>query len=232
MRMQSVIIAAALALLPLASPAEKAPDSWDGLVEIKSKRLDMAYLAPGADFRPYTRLMVDPTEAAFHKDWMKNMNDRRDLSRMVDDEKAQEILAAAKTNFAEVFKEAFTNAGYTIVDSPGPGVLRVRPGVVNLYVNAPDVMSAGRSRTYTANAGEATMILELRDSQTNALLGRVLDRRETRESAGMQVATSVSNVADFRSLFKSWAGISVKGLEALKAVSPVPETLVPGQKLD
>lgn len=231
MRMQSVIAAAALALLPLASPAEKAPDSWDGLVEIKSKRLDAAYLAPGADFRPYTKLMVDPTEAAFHKDWMKNMNDRRDVSRMVDDEKAQEILAAAKTNFAEVFHEAFTKAGYTIVDSPGPGVLRVRPGVVNLYVNAPDVMSAGRSRSYTANAGEATMILELRDSQTNALLGRVLDRRETRDSGGMQ-ATSVSNVADFRALFKNWAESSVKGLEALKSVSPVPSTLVPGQKLD
>ena len=111
-------------------------------------------------------------------------------------------------------------------------MLRISPGVANLYVNAPDVMSAGRSRSYTANAGEATMVLELRDSQTNALLGRVLDRRETRDSMGMAQATSVTNVADFRMLFKSWAGICVKGLETLKSVSPIPDPLAPGQKLN
>ena len=93
-------------------------------------------------------------------------------------------------------------------------------------------MGAGRSRSYTANAGEATMILELRDSMTNALLGRVLDRRETRESVGMQQANRVTNTSDFRLLFRSWASVCVKGLETLKTHSPVPETLTPGQKLD
>jgi hypothetical protein len=176
MRLETWIASALLALFASVSlGADKAAEPWDGLVEVKSKRLDAAFVAPGADFRPYSRLMVDPTQTAFHKDWMRNMNDRRDISRMVDSGQAQEILEAARTNFADVFQESFTKAGYTIVDRPGPDVLRVTPGVVNLYVNAPDVMSAGRSRSYTANAGEATMVLELRDSQTNALLGRVVD---------------------------------------------------------
>ena len=209
-----------------------AAEAWDGLVEVKSKRLDVAFLAPGADFRPYTKLMVDPTEAAFHKDWMKSQNDRRDLSRKIDDEHAREILEAARTNFADVFTEVFGKAGYTVVDQPGPDVLRVTPGVLNLYVNAPDVMTAGRSRSYTANAGEATMVLELRDSRTNALLGRVVDQRQTTESPGMQMSNSVTNRADFRMLFKSWASACVKGLETLKSVSPVPATLTPGQKVD
>jgi hypothetical protein len=215
-----------------AHAAEPAAAAWDGLVEVKSKRMDVAFVAPGADFRAYTKLMLDPTEVAFQKDWMKDMNDRRDLSRRVSDEQAGEMLQAARTNFAEVFSEVFGKAGFTIVTAPGPDVLRVSPGVLNLYVNAPDVMSAGRSASYTANAGEATMVLELRDSQTNALLGRVLDRRETRESAGMQQATRVSNVADFRNLFRTWANLSVKGLETLKSISPLPETLTPGQKVD
>lgn len=233
MRLKIWIASALLATFAgVTGAADKAAESWDGLVEVKSKRLDTAFLAPGADFRAYTKLMVDPTQAAFHKDWMKNMNDRRDLTRMVDSEQAQAILEAAKTNFADVFHEAFTKAGLTIVDKPGPDVLRVTPGVVNLYVNAPDVMAAGRSVSYTANAGEATMILELRDSQTNALLGRVLDRRETRDSVGMQTANRVTNTADFRMLFKSWASGCVKGLETLKSVSPLPATLTPGQKVD
>jgi hypothetical protein len=233
MRLTTWMVASVLALSAgVAVAADKPSETWDGLVEVKAKRLDAAFLAPGADFRPYTKLMVDPTQAAFHKDWMKNMNDRRDMSRIVDSDQAQEMLEAAKTNFAEVFHEAFSKAGYTIVDKPGPDVLRVTPGVVNLYVNAPDVMSAGRSTSYTANAGEATMLLELRDSQSNALLGRVLDRRETRDSMGMQTANRVTNTADFRLLFKSWASGCVKGLETLKSVSPLPATLTSGQKVD
>jgi hypothetical protein len=233
MRLKTWTAAALLALFAgVAFGADQAAESWDGLVEVKAKRLDVAFLAPGADFRPYRKLMVDPTQTAFHKDWMKNQNDRRDISRKVDAEHAKEILEAARTNFADVFTEAFGKAGYTVVDQPGPDVLRVTPGVVNLYVNAPDVMTAGRSRSYTANAGEATMILELRDSQTNALLGRVVDQRQTHESLGMQTSTSVTNTADFRMLFKSWANACVKGLEALKSVSPLPATLKPGQKVD
>jgi len=220
------------AFIAPAFAADPPPQTWDGLVEVKSKRLDAAFLAPGADFRPYTKLMVDPTQVAFHKDWMDNVNDRRDISRSINADEAEEILKAARTNFAEVFTEVFGKAGYTVVDQPGPDVLRITPGVINLYVNAPDVLSAGRSRAYTANAGEATMVLELRDSETNALLGRVLDRRETRESVGMQQANRVTNTSDFRMLFKSWAGTCVKGLETLKSVSPLPARLTPGQKVD
>jgi hypothetical protein len=231
MHIKTMLAAATLALFTVTAHAEKPPENWDGLTEVKSKSFDVAYLAPGADFRPYTKIMVDPTEVAFHKDWMKNMNDRRDISRMVNDEKAQEIIAAAKTNFSEIFNEAFTKAGYTVVTAPGPDVLRARTGIINLYINAPDVMSPGRSKSYTANAGEATLVMEARDSMSGALLARVLDRRETREMAGMMQTTSVTNVADFRSLFKSWASIAAKGLARLKEVSPVPATLTPGQKL-
>jgi hypothetical protein len=233
MRLKTWIASSLLALFAgVAFGADPAAESWDGLVEVKSKRLDVVFLAPGADFRPYTKLMVDPTQTAFHKDWIKSQNDQRDISRKVDAEHAQEILEAARTNFADVFTEEFSKGGYAIVDQPGPQVLRVTPGVLNLYVNAPDVMSGGRSRSYTANAGEATMVLELRDSQTNALLGRVVDQRQTHESLGMQMSNSVTNRADFRMLFKSWATASVKGLEMLKSLSPLPATLKPGQKVD
>jgi len=227
------IVALVLVLFAVAAMgADKTPDTWDGLVEVKSKKLDAAYLSPGADFRPYTKLLVDPTQTAFRKDWVKNMNNQRDISRKVDDQMAKDILEAARTNFADVFGAAFGKAGYAIVTAPGADVLRISPSVINLYVNAPDVMATGRSTSYTANAGEATMVLELRDSITGALLGRVTDRRETRDSFGMQQANRVTNTSDFRALFKTWADISVKGLGTLKSLSPIPETLTPGQRLD
>lgn len=212
--------------------AADAPTSWDGLIEVKPKKMDAVYLLPGADFRPYTKVSLDPTEVAFQKDWLKNMNQPGvDLTRRVSQEDAAKILEAARSNFQDIFADAFTKAGYQVVTAPGPDVLRVETAVINLYLNAPDTMSAGRSRTYTANAGEATLVIEVRDSATGAVLGRVVDRRATLDAGGLQMATSVSNLSDFRQLFKQWAGTTVKGLEELKAHSPVPQDLQPNQKL-
>jgi hypothetical protein len=210
--------------------AADAPESWDGLIEVKPKRMDVAFLLPGADFRPYTKVMLDPTQVAFQKDWLKDTNTtKQTLSSKVTEEDAAEILAAARSNFDDIFQEAFTKAGYQVVKAPGPDVLRIGTAVINLYLNAPDTMTAGRSRTYTANAGEATLVIDVRDSSTNASLARVVDRRETHQ--GVQMATRVSNLSDFRMLFKQWAEICVKGIAELKAQSPVPLNLKPKQKL-
>ncbi len=227
-----LIIAAMAALLTLpvlpASAAKPDPQPWDGLIEVKSAKMDVAYLLPGADFRPYTKVMLDQPQVAFRKDWMKNMN--QGMSRRVTESEAKEILSTVQSNTSDIFTAAFTKAGYTVVTEPGADVLRVGSAVANLYVNAPDTQTAGRTRTFTTNAGEATLILELRDSLTNALMGRVLDRRETQGFPG--ASNSVTNLSEFRQLADQWARISVKGLDALKAHSPVPDPLTPGQKLN
>jgi hypothetical protein len=210
--------------------AEEAPTNWDGLVEVKPRRMEAAYVLPGADFRPYTKVMLDPVEVAFQKDWLKNMNQNTPLSYQVTDRDAQKILDTARSNFDDIFKEAFTKAGYQVVATAAPDVLRVRTGLLNLYVNAPDLNAPGRSRSFTANAGQATLFIEVRDSVSEALMGRVVDNRETRQK-GMQMATSVSNLSDFRLLFKQWAAIAAKGMDELKSISPVPTDLKPGQKL-
>ncbi len=221
-----------LALATLPAIAAEPPENWDGLVEVKAKRMDVAWVLPGADFRPYAKVMLDPTQVAFRKDWLKNVNESSPgVSRDVTQEDAEKIAAAARAGFSDVFTEAFRKAGYEVTTVPGPDVLRLSSAVVNLYINAPDVMAAGRSRTYSMEAGEATLVLEARDSTTGALLGRVLDRRQTRSSGSLQVTSSVTNTADFRALFKRWADICVQGLNELKTQSPVPEDLKPKQKL-
>lgn len=230
-RWLTAALAACLVTIGVVASAEDAPDNWDGLIQIKPARMDLVYVLPGADFRPYTKVMLDKTEVAFRKDWLKNMNDTRSMSRKIDDEEVAKIMAAASSNFSDVWTKALEKAGYEVVAAPGADVLRVSTAVANLYINAPDTMESGRVHTFTAEAGEATLILEARDSRTNALLGRVVDRRETRSQVGIQPTNRVTNKADFRALFSQWATIAGKGLDELKAHSPVPETLAPGQKL-
>jgi hypothetical protein len=231
LRLAAVLPALALVTTGLAL-AKDIPDNWDGLVRIKPKRVDAAYVAPGTDFRAYSKVMLDPTYVAFKKDWMRNINDSSvGVSRDVTEEDARKILEKAKSGFTEVFTKEFQKAGIAVVTAPGADVLRLTPGVIDLYINAPDTMSAGRSRTYTMDAGEATLVLEARDSTSNALLGRVLDRRETQSGGAMMVTSSVTNIADFERLFSQWAKIAIKGFGELKAQSPVPQDLKPNTKL-
>jgi Protein of unknown function (DUF3313) len=225
------IIAFGLAVL-LAAPvtAQAAAESWDGLVEVNARSIDTAFLAPGADFRPYTKVMLDEPEVAFRQNWMRDMNrSSRGLGGRVTEQDAARILDSVGAGTIDLFTNAFTNAGFEVVTRAGPDVLRISTAVVNLVVNAPDTMAAGRTTTFTSNAGEATLILEARDSQTNALIARIVDRRETRGFGGR--TNRVTNTADFRALANDWARIAANRLTALKEMSPVPDPLTQGQRL-
>jgi hypothetical protein len=200
--------------------AANSPD-LDGLVEVKAKRMDEAYLLPGADFRQFSAVMIDAPDVSFDKDWMRNMNETRNLSRRVSKADAEKIAAATRSGLVEVFQEQFRKAGYTIATAPGADVLRLSPAIIKLYINAPDVMAPDRSRTYTIDAGEATLVLKARDSVSGALLGMAVDRREARGTGTVTWTNSVTNRSDFRRLFQQWARICIKGLDELKASSPV-----------
>jgi hypothetical protein len=224
MRLATILSATILsaACLATAVPATaQAAESWDGLVEVNARRLDAAFLAPGADFRPYTKVMIDEPEVAFRQNWLRDMNRSRSAGRRVTEEDAARIQQAVGASTVDIFSRAFANAGFEVVTRPGPDVLDLRTAIVNLFVNAPDTMSAGRTTTFTANAGEATLVLEARDSLTNALLARVVDRRETRGIPGP--TNRVTNTSEFRTLANDWARIAASRLGTLKEISPVPD---------
>ena len=118
--------------------------------------------------------------------------------------------------------EAFKARGYEIAAAPGPGVLRLSPTITELYVNAAEnLATGGTTKSFTKDAGEATLILEARDSVSGTLLGRVVDHRTARDSKGTQIGdvrrtTSVSNNFWFDATFRRWATTCAKAFEASK----------------
>jgi hypothetical protein len=205
----------------------------DALVKIKAKGLDKAFLLPGADFSGYKKVIIAPSEVAFQKNWLRDMNNNSmSPSRRLGDKDAQKIIAAARSGFDEIWIEAFKAAGYEVVTEPGNDVLKLVPSVFDLYINAPDNMAIGRSQSYTVEAGEAALSLDIRDSINGTLLGRAIDKRTAGSDMGrLQWTTSVSNRSDFGILFKSWANRAVKSLGELAKASPLPETLQPNKKV-
>jgi hypothetical protein len=210
------------ALLALSTPllAQATEDNWEGLVRVKSDKIELVYLAPEADFRPYSQVLLDPSEMAMQKNWLRDQ--RRESISLGGQATERDIVRAldqGRKQFDSYFAEAFTKAGFTIATAPGPDVVRIRSGVVDIDVIAPDV-SASRNRTYSEEAGAGTLVVEVRDSVTNALLGRAIERRIAGDN-GPWLRTSASNRADFDRLFRRWAEASAEGLVELKALSPV-----------
>jgi len=219
-RIFTTAIASAMLLL-CASAEAKAPDTWDGLVQAKSKKFDLVYLQPGADFRGYTKVMIDPTEVAFQKNWQRDYNrTSRSLSGRISDSEVQDALSKGVKAATEIFTEAWTKGGYAVVDAPGPDVLRVKTGVLNISVAAPDTQTAGITHTFSEEAGQATLVVEARDSMTGALLGRAIDQKIVGDSM-VAWRTSSSNRSDFRYQVEQWASASVRGMSELKALSPI-----------
>jgi len=201
--------------------ADKPPAEWDGLVKVKSKRFERVYLRPGADFRGYAKVILDPTEVAFEKNWQRDYNTaQRSSSLEVTDRDVARMIEEGRKDADRILRKAYTNGGYPVVEAPGPDVLRVRTALIDIRVTAPDTDSPGMVRRYSRDAGDATLVVEARDSMTGQLLGRAVDSR-TIDDFTMEWRNRVTNRQDFGNQVETWAKNSVKGLNALKALSPI-----------
>jgi hypothetical protein len=221
-RLLAASAAAAILLgAPVSVVAADLPATWDGLVHVDSTKLKAVYLMPGVDFRPYTKVLLDPTEVAFEKNWIRDYNNAQATPDLqISQSEAKRILNEVQSGFEDIFQKAYAAAGFEIATEPGPDVIRVRTAVVNLRVSAPDLMTAGRVTSFAQDAGGASMILEARDSMSNTLLGRAVDTRTAGDTLPYR-RNSVSNRSDFARIFQDWAKTSANGLTELKARSPI-----------
>ena len=216
-----MLIGAAYCLLSACQSMSASPiderSSLDGLQRVKKSGIDAVFRRPGADLSKYSKLLVHSPEIEFSKNWNPESNSVLYRMNKVDREKIKTELAMT---FVDVFRRVLQDKGdYQLVDEAGPDVLDVQSAIINLYISAPDVsmQTAGRVKTYTADAGEMTLVAEFRDSVTGALLSRVYDRRDNLGSGSWEWTNSVTNVAEARTVITSWATTLRKALDAAHA---------------
>jgi len=216
----AALVAAALVAAVPGTAIAAPPAMWDNLVRANSKTFDSVYILPGADFSRYTKVILTPTEVAFKKDWQRDYNDTvRGLSGRIQPKDMQDAIELARTGFTDVMNKAYQNAGYQVVTTAGEDTLRIHTAILNMAVTAPDKMVAGRSSTFAGEAGEATLVIEARDSVTGEILGRAADRRLAGDTSSL-IRNRMLNRKDFKALFTKWATASAAGLNQLKAMSP------------
>ena len=186
--------------------------NWEGLVAIEDGNLAVAYIDPGADFSVFQRVSILEPFVAFRSNWQRDQN--RSRSRNVRASDVERIKGDVASIFMDVFVEQLEAAGYEVVNYADEDVLILRPAIIDLDISAPDVGRQGRSRTYTASAGAATLFMELFDAYSGDLIGRAIDRRAARGSGGFAVRSNrVTNRADARREFRVWANTLVEFLD-------------------
>jgi hypothetical protein len=214
-----------------AGRAEVAPDP---LVRVRRKNVSVAWLLPGANFRSYTRLLVQAGTVSYHPAWFREMNDaagRAPEGRILPEEAAF-ILADLQQAFEKTFPAAVQVPGLEAVQTPGAGILQLRAAVVEVWVSVPPRAIDVRNAAGTADrAGRGVLEAELVDPATGGVLARFRDRREAPLGlAAKGPVTRELNAREFSLLFKRWAEICAGEIAELRALSPLPARLEENQR--
>lgn len=202
--------------------AQAADITFDNLVPVTGASVAAAYINPDADFSVFRRVAILEPYVAFRSNWQRDQN-RSSRSRVTNRD-MQRIKEDVATIFERVFTERLEAAGYEVVDAGGDDVLLLRPAIINLDVSAPDTPTGGRSRTYTATAGAATLYIQMFDSVSGEILGRAADRRTARRPGSLLTwSNSVTNRADASRVMGQWADILVAFLDSHYKIGGAPQ---------
>lgn len=102
---------------------------------------------------------------------------------------------------------------FEVVEEPGPDVIDIHIGLLDVVSRVPPD-TVGRSRVFLDRVGEATLVLEVRDSISNTVLVRAVDRRAAESMIAFE-STPPRNRAEVRRLGRRWGQIIRDGLEAI-----------------
>jgi hypothetical protein len=180
----------------------------EGLQAVSARNFEAAFVRPGVRFTDYRKLMVDELELAFRTP------DREQNQFPLGEDQKTRFRAAMATAFGE---ELGKLDAVEIVTEPGPDVLALNVRVQDIVARAPGrrVGGAGRAGFALETVGEMTLVLELRDSQSDEVLVRVFDRQAVEGAAMVSGDSVVSTWEGVERLVGRWAARAREGLDRL-----------------
>ena len=216
----SLIAALSFGCASSAPTIDTAPDAvvtFDGLHKVKGSRADEAWARPGLDLSGYSKIKLQSAGIEYRpggekgRSWRARTGDERYEVTESQKERLRTILA-------EAFRDELSKSDrFTLVKESGPDVLLIRGALLDVVSYVPSE-TVGRVDIFLRSIGEATLVLEIRDSITDAILVRAVDRKAAEDIGGtLQKSNRVTNSAEVRRLAKRWASALRKGLDEFAA---------------
>ncbi len=191
--------------------------SFDGLHKVKGGRMKEAWARPDFDVSSYSKVMVQGAGVEFRPGgW-------RGSSRDIGPGGHYAVADSTKVMFRQQMGEAFMaelskSEQFTIVTEAGPDVLLIRASLIDVISKVPMQQTSMRSETLLSEIGEATLVLEIRDSVSDGILYRATDRQTAkRDGRALTVSSTVTNVMEVRRVAEKWAVVIREGLERFMA---------------
>jgi hypothetical protein len=215
------VILAICAGCTTAPPAiDTSPDAevtFDGLTEVLNTQADKAWAVPGLDLSGYSKIKLQGAGIEYRPG---GNSGRSYVSRSRGG--PFEVTERQKERMLEIVSEEFLgelrkSEKFTIVDESGPDVLLVRGALLDVVSFVPDDTGASNVDIYLSSVGEATLVLEIRDSISEAILVRAIDRRAAEDMSGMFEANRVTNATEIRRLVRRWGRALTESLDTFGA---------------
>lgn len=212
-----VFIFVAISACTTTPTVQSGPDAevtFDGLVAVDNSVFQRAWVAPDIDLRPYTKIMGGQAKFEFRAVRGGGGTSMRASSRNefpISEENQQRLIDTV----SEIFREELGNSQhFTITDAPGDDVLIVTGALLDIVSRVPPER-VGRSDIFLSSVGEATLVLELRDSISGETLFRATDRRAAEPAGGRGMrANTVTTWSEVRRLARRWATRLREGLDS------------------
>jgi len=200
---------------PTVDTSAKGDMTFDGLYPVKNTWADAAWARPDVDLSQYTKIMLQGVGVEYRPG---GESGRSYMSRSQGG--PFEVSEKQKAAFEQVMREAFIDElakseHFSLVDEPGPDVLLIRGALLDVVSYVPPETTGARDKIFLSRVGEATLVLELRDSITEAIMARGVDKRAAEDFSAMRESNRVNNRSEVRQLARTWGRLLRTGLEAL-----------------
>ncbi len=211
----TVIVAGCASQEPAVQTGPNAETTFDGLVRIDHSRFAAAWIDPDIDLTQYSKII--PGGAAFEFRNVQKVSAsvaRRSNENefWISDSNRQRLIDTVSDVFTE---ELQRSEHFTLVEEAGPDTLIITGALHDIVSRVPPE-DAGRSEIWLRSVGEATLIIELRDSLSNEVIYRAVERRAAENVGGQMIrANTATTWAEVRRWARRWAVRLRDGLDSI-----------------
>jgi hypothetical protein len=211
----AVLILVGCSSEPTIQTGPGAETTFDGLVRIDNARFAAAWIDPEIDVKQYNKIIPGGAEFEFRAAQKVSASTARHSN-------ASEfwISDANKQRLAELVSEVFTeelqkSKYFTLTEEPGPDTLIVTGALHDIVSKVPP-QDVGRSEIWLRSLGEATLVIELRDSLSNEVIYRAVERRAVENVGSQMIRTNTATTwAEVRRWARRWAISLREGLDSV-----------------
>jgi len=208
---------------PTFQTGEDAEVTHDGLTRMNNTIMDVVWAREDIDLASFDKVMFERVGVEFRaikggpysgRGSTGSVSSRtRNRSEFRLDEETKALVVE---EISGAFRKIVTaSEAFEVVDTPGYDVLLIKVALLDVVSRVPPE-SVGRTEIYLDSIGDATLLLEVRDSMSGAIFLRAVDRRAAESVSGsLSPSNRVTNAAEVRRLGQRWARIVSSGLETL-----------------